>query len=80
MTFTDKGRIAEIEIQWKGYNGTEIAQVYILNDKDKYDELSADDNFDQRLWFYFQDETEFQSYFKEDNGDEWYIVREIKGS
>lgn len=77
MQHTDKGRWAEVEIQWKGFDGTETAEVYIMNDKAKYDELCADDAFDTRVWFYFGDEEEYKSYFKEDNGDDWYIVREI---
>jgi hypothetical protein len=77
MQYTDKGRWAEIEIQYKNNTDTEIQEVYIMNDKTKYDELCADDAFDTRVWFYFGDEEEYKSYFKEDNGDEWFIVREI---
>lgn len=77
MEYTENGRWANIEIQWKGYDETEEQEVYILNDRTTYERLSNDDAFDQRVWFYFQDETEFQSYFNEDNGDDWFIVREI---
>jgi hypothetical protein len=77
MQYTDKGRWATIEIKSIGEPETEIQEVYIMNDKTKYDELCADDAFDQRVWFYFGDEEEYKSYFKEDNGDEWFIVREI---
>jgi len=77
MQYTDKGRWAEIEIKFIGETETEIQEVYIMNDKTKYEELCADDAFDTRVWFYFGDEEEFQTYFKEDNGDEWFIVREI---
>lgn len=78
MKYTEKGRWATIQIQWKEYDEIEEQEVYILNDKETYERLSADDSFDQRVWFYFQDETEFQSYFNEDNGDDWFIVREIR--
>lgn len=78
MEYTEKGRWATIQIQWKEYDEIEEQEVYILNDKETYERLSADDSFDQRVWFYFQDETEFQSYFNEDNGDDWFIVREIR--
>jgi hypothetical protein len=79
MKYTKKGRWAEVEIQWEGYDETEIQEVYIMNDKAKYEKLCADDSFDQRVWFYFGDEQEFQSYFSKDNGDDWYIIKEIKG-
>jgi hypothetical protein len=77
MQYTDKGRWATIEIKFIGGTFPEIHEVYIMNDKAKYDELCADDAFDERVWFYFGDEEEYKSYFKEDNGDEWFIVREI---
>jgi hypothetical protein len=79
MEYTENGRWSEVEIQWKGYDGTEIQEVYIMNDKTKYEELCGDDAFDQRVWFYFGDEEEFKSYFTYDNGDDWYIIKEIKG-
>jgi hypothetical protein len=78
MEYTDKGRWAEIEILFKGYEETEIQEVYILNDKATYERLCNDDAFDSRVWFYFQDEMEFKSYFNKDNDDDFYIVREIK--
>ena len=80
MEYTEKGRFAEVEIQWDNYEETEIQEVYIMNDKAKYEELCNDDAFDQRIWFYFGDEEEFQSYFSKDNGDDWFIVKEIKGN
>lgn len=79
MEWTENGRWAEVEIKWDGNEETETQEVYIMNDKKRYEELCANDSFDQRVWFYFGDEEEFQSYFKEDNGDDWFIVREIKG-
>lgn len=77
MEYTEKGRWATIEVKFLGEPEIIEHEVYILNDKESYERLSADDSFDQRVWFYFQDETEFQSYFNEDNGDDWFIVREI---
>jgi len=79
MEYTENGRWAEIEIQWLTYDETEIQEVYIMNDKTRYEQLCNDDAFDQRVWFYFGDEEEFQSYFSKDNGDDWFIVKEIKG-
>lgn len=80
MEYTKNGRWATVEIQWGVHYGeTEIQDVYIMNDKSKYEELCADDAFDQRVWFYFGDEEEFQSYFSETNGDDWHIVKEVKG-
>jgi len=79
MQFTEKGRFAEVEIQFNSYEETEIQEVYIMNDKAKYEELFNDEAFDARVWFYFADEQEFESYFSKNNGDEWFILREIKG-
>lgn len=77
MQYTDKGRWATIEVKFLGEPEIIEHEVYIMNDKTKYDELCADDAFDNRVWFYFGDEEEYKSYFKEDNGDDWFIIREI---
>jgi hypothetical protein len=80
MTYTKQGRWAEVEIQYLGEPETESQDVYIMNDKAIYEQLANDDAFDSRVWFYFQDEAEFKSYFNKANGDDWFIVREIEES
>jgi len=51
-------RVTWVDYQWKDetMSGDKMAMVVIMNDKDLYEELSANDEFDQRIWFYFQDE------------------------
>jgi hypothetical protein len=72
-------RVTWVEYQWKGETvpGDTGAQVVILNDSDKYEEMCADSSFDERIWFYFQDEAEFQRAFDPNNDEhEFYLVRE----
>jgi len=72
-------RVTWVEYQWKGETvpGDTGAQVVILNDSDKYEEMSADSSFDERIWFYFQDEAEFQRAFDPNNDEhDFYLVRE----
>jgi hypothetical protein len=68
-------RITWVDYQWKDSDipGDTRAQVVILNDSNKYEQMSADDSFDQRIWFYFQDEAEFQRAF-DPNNDEFEFV------
>jgi len=57
--------------------GDTKAQVVILNDSNKYEQMSADESFDERIWFYFQDEAEFQRAFDTSNDEfEFVITRE----
>ena len=58
-------RVTSVTYIWKDSDvpGDTEAHVVILNDSDKYDQMSADDSFDERIWFYFQDEAEFQRAF-----------------
>lgn len=58
-------RISWVDYVWKDSDipGDTRAQVVILNDTDKYEEMVADSSFDERIWFYFQDEAEFQRAF-----------------
>jgi hypothetical protein len=83
MTNTTKGnemseRVTWVDYNWKGeVPGDTMAQVVILNDPDLYEKMSEDEDFDQRIWYYFQDEAEFQRAFDPDNTEqEFYIVRE----
>jgi hypothetical protein len=70
-------RVTWVDYQWKdeAMSGDKMAMVVILNDKDLYEKLSTDDEFDQRVWFYFQDEAEFKRAFNKDNDEhEFYLV------
>ena len=68
-------RITAVDYQWKDSDipGDTKAWVVILNDSNKYEQMSADDSFDQRIWFYFQDEAEFERAF-DPNSDEFEFV------
>jgi hypothetical protein len=73
-------RITWVDYQWKDevVQGDTNAQVVILNDSEKYAELSEDESFDQRIWFYFQDEAEFQRAFDKNNDEfEFTLIREV---
>jgi len=84
MTNTTKGntmseRVTWVDYAWKGevVPGDTMAQVVILNDPDLYEKMSEDEDFDQRIWFYFQDEAEFQRAFDPKNEEhDFYLVRE----
>jgi hypothetical protein len=55
------------------------AQVVILNDPDLYEKMVEDESFDQRIWFYFQDEAEFQRAFDKDTDEfEFTLIREYE--
>lgn len=72
-------RVTWVTYQWKdeAMGGDTMAQVVILNDKNLYEELSANDEFDQRIWFYFQDEAEFKRAFNKDNDEhDFFLVEE----
>lgn len=72
-------RVTRVDYIWKDseIDGDHSAQVVILNDSEKYDEMVADESFDERIWFYFQDEAEFQRAFDAHNTEfEFVLVRE----
>jgi hypothetical protein len=74
-------RVTTVDYIWKDSDvpGDNSAQVVILNDSDKYDEMVADESFDERIWFYFQDENEFQRAFDSSNDEfEFVLTREEK--
>jgi hypothetical protein len=74
-------RVTWVDYQWKGDSvpGDTGAQVVILNDSKLYEEMCADESFDQRIWFYFQDEAEFQRAFDPNNNEfEFTLIREEK--
>ena len=74
-------RITWVDYSWKDSDipGDTRAQVVILNDSAKYEEMVADESFDERIWFYFQDEAEFERAFSTDNDEfEFVLVREEK--
>jgi len=50
----------------------------ILNDSDKYEQMVNDDSFDERIWFYFQDEAEFQRAFDASNDEFEFVLVEAK--
>ena len=68
-------RITAVDYQWKDSDipGDTKAWVVILNDSNKYEQMVEDDSFDQRIWFYFQDEAEFARAF-DPSSDEFEFV------
>lgn len=74
-----KERVVFVDYKWKDevVPGDTGALVVILNDSNKYDEMIADESFDERIWFYFQDEAEFRRAFDPDNDEfEFVLLRE----
>ena len=75
-------RVTWVDYIWKHepngqLNGDSMAQVVILNDPDLYEKMSEDLSFDERIWYYFQDEAEFQRAFDPNNTEqEFYLIRE----
>jgi hypothetical protein len=74
-------RITWVDYQWKDSDipGDTRAQVVILNDSNKYEEMSNGLDFDQRIWFYFQDEAEFKRAFNPED-DEFEFVLTGQGT
>lgn len=72
-------RVTTVDYAWKDSDipGDTSAQVVILNDSDKYDDMVANESFDERIWFYFQDEAEFQRAFDPTNDEFEFVL--IKG-
>jgi len=72
-------RVTWVDYIWKDevVPGDIEAQVVILNDPDLYEKMVEDESFDQRIWFYFQDEAEFQRAFDKDTDEfEFTLIRE----
>jgi hypothetical protein len=71
-----KERVTTVDYIWKDSEiaGDTEAQVVILNDSDKYDEMVANESFDERIWFYFQDEAEFQRAFDAHNTEFEFVL------
>ena len=72
-------RVTRVDYKWKDSDieGDTSALVVILNDSAKYEEMVADESFDERIWFYFQDEAEFKRAFDTTNDEfEFVLVKE----
>lgn len=72
-------RVTWVDYAWKDdvVAGDTMAQVVILNDPDLYQKMSEDTDFDDRIWYYFQDEAEFQRAFDPNNTEqEFYLLAE----
>jgi hypothetical protein len=68
-------RSTYVDYQWKDSDvpGDTSALVVILNDCGKYEQMVEDEDYDARVWFYFQDEAEFQRAF-DSSSDEFEFV------
>ena len=68
-------RVTYVDYQWKDSDvpGDSSALVVILNDCEKYEQMVENEDYDARVWFYFQDEAEFQRAF-DSSSDEFEFV------
>jgi len=68
-------RITWVDYIWKDdeASGETRAMVVILNDPELYEDLHKNEGFDERVWFYFQDEAEFKRAF-DPNTDEFEFI------
>ena len=70
-------RTTWVEYIWKDEDDSAEAtraMAVILNDPELYDDLCKHDGFDQRVWFYFQDEAEFKRAFDPNNDEFEFII------
>jgi len=74
-------RVTWVDYIWKDSDieGDTRAQVVILNDSDKYEQMSNDESFDERIWFYFQDEAEFERAFDSNNDEFEFVLVKAEG-
>jgi hypothetical protein len=73
-------RTTDIEYRWKDAETfpSETATVCIVNSAEEYYRMSADEDFDARIMYYFMNEQEFLDAFDKDNDcSEFTIIREI---
>jgi hypothetical protein len=73
-------RVAEVEYVWDDEpdGKTYTSLVVILNDSEEYDRMVEEEDFDNRIFFYFRDEEEFESAFSpEYSGGEFHLVRDL---
>jgi len=74
-------RVTYVDYQWKDSDvpGDTSALVVVLNDCDKYEQMVEDEAYDARVWFYFQDEAEFQRAFDPSSDEfEFVLINERK--
>jgi len=74
-------RVVWVDYDWKDEKvaGDKDVMVIILNDPKLYEEMTNDESFDYRVWFYFQDEAEFQRAFDPNNDEfEFTLIRETE--
>jgi hypothetical protein len=70
-------RVASVVCVWKDENIARNTDVVILNDSVKYEQMCKDLSFDERVFFYFQDEAEFRRAFDPDDTEfEFFLIEE----
>jgi len=73
--------VASVDYVWKDetISGNKNALVVVLNDSKLYQQMHDDESFDERIWFYFQNDAEFQRAFDPSNNEfEFTIIKENK--
>ena len=72
-------RATFVDYKWRDSDipGETDCLVIIVNDKERYDQMAEDDDYNPMAWFTFQDEAEFQRAFDQNNNEhDFYLVRE----
>jgi len=74
-------RATRVDYIWKDSDieGDTNALVIILNDSEKYKQMAEDESFDERIWFYFQDEAEFERAFDSTNDEFDFVLVKAEG-
>lgn len=74
-------RVTNVDYIWKGevVPGDTDCLVVIVNDDERYEQMTEDDAFDPMVWFTFKDEAEFQRAFDPTNNEfDFTLVNERK--
>lgn len=74
-------RVTNVDYIWKGgvVPGDKDCLVVIVNDDERYEQMTEDDAFDPMVWFTFKDEAEFKRAFDPTNNEfDFTLVNERK--
>jgi hypothetical protein len=78
-------RVVWVDYIWKDDTdpealvATNYGMVVILNNPELYEDLHKHEGFDERVWFYFQDEAEFKRAFDPNNDEfDFTLIRETE--
>ena len=68
-------RYVNVNYMWKTKPewGVEQGALVSIGDEN-YDAMAENDEFDERIWFYFRDEAEFQKAFDDDSEHDFVLL------